>query len=144
MCKKVSKKGVQYSVTAGDKVYYNGKLTNGVTKATLNDTAFDVVDIIDRSGVPVMVMDTDRYMLKDRYVAVTKCMTTDAFDEARGKDIAKRKVLHRYNEDKVDKIDAAIADLNVVIERLERQKRIAMERMARDEKFLKDEREGKL
>ena len=128
MCKKTSKKGVQYSLTQGEGVLYNKRPTNGITKATLYDTTYDVVDIIDRSGVPVMVMDTSKY---------------EPFDAEKGKDIAKRKVLRRYNADKVAKIDMAIADLQTVIARLERQKKIATERMARDEQYLVDEHAGK-
>ena len=144
MCKK-SKKGVQYSVTmptVENKVLYNKRPTNGITKATLCDTAYDVVDIIDRSKVPVMVSDTSRYELQDHYSATTSCLATDAFDAEKGKDMAKRKVLRRYNADKIAKIDLAIEDLKVVIERLERQKKIATERMARDEQYMVDEHNG--
>lgn len=145
MCKKASKKGVQYSVTMPteeNKVLYNKRPTNGITKATLYDTSYDVVDIIDRSGVPVMVMDTSRYELQAQYSATTSCLATEPFDAEKGKDIAKRKVLRRYNSDKVAKIDLAIADFKAVIERLERQKKIATERMARDEAYLADEHAG--
>ena len=143
MCKKTSKKGVQYSLTQGEGVLYNKRPTNGITKATLYDTTYDVVDIIDRSGVPVMVMDTSKYELQPLYSATTSCLTGEPFNAEKGKDIAKRKVLRRYNADKVAKIDMAIADLQVVIARLERQKKIATERMARDEQYLVDEHEGK-
>lgn len=141
MCK--IKKGVQYSLTQGEKVRYNGAPTNGITKAVLYDTTYDVVDIIDRSRVPVMVSDTSRYELKNQYSATTSCLANEEFDAEKGKDIAKRKVLRRYNADKIAKIDLAIADLQAVIERLERQKKIATERIARDENYLEDERDGK-
>lgn len=143
MCKKTSKKGVQYSLTQGEGVLYNKRPTNGITKATLYDTTYDVVDIIDRSGVPVMVMDTSKYELQPMYSATTSCLAGEPFDAEKGKDIAKRKVLRRYNADKVAKIDMAIADLQTVIARLERQKKIATERMARDEQYLVDEHAGK-
>ena len=143
MCKKTSKKGVQYSLTQGEGVLYNKRPTNGITKATLYDTTYDVVDIIDRSGVPVMVMDTSKYELQPMYSATTSCLANEPFDAEKGKDIAKRKVLRRYNADKVAKIDMAIADLQTVIARLERQKKIATERMARDEQYLVDEHAGK-
>jgi hypothetical protein len=142
MCK--IKKGVQYSLTQGEKVRYNGAPTNGITKAVLYDTTYDVVDIIDRSRVPVMVSDTSRYELKSQYSATTSCLANEEFDAEKGKDIAKRKVLRRYNADKIAKIDLAIADLQAVIERLERQKKIATERIARDENYLEDERDGKI
>ena len=143
---KNSKRGVQYSVTMpeeGKKVLYNKRPTNGITKAMLHDTAYDVVDIIDRSRVPIMVSDTSRYELQDHYSATTSCLATDAFDAEKGKDMAKRKVLRRYNSDKIAKIDLAIADLQAVIARLERQKKIASERVARDEAFLMEEHDGK-
>ena len=145
MCKKVSKKGVQYSVTMPteeNKVLYNKRPTNGITKATLYDTTYDVVDIIDRSSVPLMVCDTSKYELQNQYSATTSCLPNETFDAEKGKDMAKRKVLRRYNSDKVAKIDMAIADLKVVIDRLERQKKIATERMARDEQYLDNERDG--
>ena len=143
---KNSKRGVQYSVTMpedGKKVLYNKRPTNGITKAMLHDTAYDVVDIIDRSRVPIMVSDTSRYELQDHYSATTSCLATDEFDAEKGKDMAKRKVLRRYNSDKIAKIDLAIADLQAVIARLERQKKIASERIARDEAFLMEEHDGK-
>ena len=136
------KKGVQYSLTQGEDVLYNKRPTNGITKATLHDTAFDVVDIIDRRKVPIMVADTTRYELQSHYSATTSCLENEAFDVEKGKDIAKRKVLRHYNSEKVAKIDLAIADLKVIIERLERQKKIATERMARDAEYLEKERLG--
>ena len=142
-----NKKGVQYSVTMPteeNKVLYNKRPTNGITKATLYDTTYDVVDIIDRSGVPVMVADTTRYELQPQYSATTSCLATETFDAEKGKDMAKRKLLHRYNSDKVAKIDMAIADLQAVIARLERQKKIATERMARDEAFMEKEHAGEV
>ena len=145
MCKKMSKRGVQYSVTMPteeNKIMYNKRPTNGITKATLYDTAYDVVDIIDRSRVPMMVSDTSRYELKDHYSATTSCLATENFDSEKGKDMAKRKVLRRYNADKIAKINLAIEDLKIVIERLERQKKIASERMARDEAYLEEEHNG--
>jgi hypothetical protein len=86
-----------------------------------------------------MVMDTSRYELRDQYSATTSCLESDEFDAEKGKDMAKRKVLRRYNSDKIAKIDLAIADLQVVIARLERQKKIASERVARDEQYLTEE-----
>jgi uncharacterized protein (DUF2344 family) len=141
-----TKRGVQYSVTRpeeGKKVLYNGAPTNGITKATLYDTTYDVVDIIDRARVPLMVADTSRYELMQQYSATTSCLANDEYDEEKGKDMAKRKVLRRYNSDKIAKIDLAIADLQAVIERLERQKKIATERVARDEAYLAEEHAGK-
>jgi hypothetical protein len=143
---KNNKRGVQYSVTRpeeGKKVLYNGKLTNGITKATLHETTYDVVDIIDRSRVPLMVADTSKYELQHQYSATTSCLATEEYNEEKGKDVAKRKVLRRYNSDKIAKIDMAIADMKVIIERLERQKKIASERIARDEAFLAEEVDGK-
>ena len=140
------KKGVQYSVTMPEKdkkVLYNGRPTNGITKAMLHDTAYDVVDIIDRSRVPLMVADTSKYELLEHYSATTSCLEGEEFDSEKGQDMAKRKVLKRYNSDKIAKIDLAIADLKIVIERLERQKKIASERIARDEAFLAEEHAGK-
>lgn len=139
MCKQ--KKGVQYSVTKGENVLYTkAKIpSNGITKATLYDTKNDVVDIINRSKVPIQVVDPKKYELQERYTATTSCLADDKFDAEKGKDVAKRKVLRRYNTDKVAKIDVAIADLKIVIARLEKQKKIATERMARDAEFLAEE-----
>jgi hypothetical protein len=127
----------------GKKVLYNGVPTNGITKATLYDTTYDVVDIIDRSRVPLMVADTSRYELQQQYSATTSCLANEEFDSEKGKDMAKRKVLRRYNSDKIAKIDLAIADMEVVIERLKRQRKIAAERVARDDAYLADEHAGK-
>ena len=140
------KKGVQYAITRPEedkKVLYNGVATNGITKATLHDTAFDVVDIIERSRVPFMVADTSKYELQHQYSATTSCLASEEYNEEKGKDMAKRKVLKRYNTDKIAKIDMAIADLEVIIERLKRQRKIASERVARDEAFLANEHAGK-
>ena len=111
------KKGVQYAVTRPEedkKVLYNGVPTNGITKATLHNTAFDVVDIIERSRVPLMVADTSKYELKPQYSATTSCLVDEKFDEEKGMDMAKRKVLKRYNTDKIAAIDVALADLEIV------------------------------
>lgn len=143
------KKGVQYSVTMptdskeGKPVLYNGKPTNGITKAMLHNTRYDVVDIINRSRVPLMVSDTSRYELNDHYSATTSCLATEEFDAEKGKDVAKRKTLRRYNWDKIAKIDVAIADLEAIIERLKRQRKIASERILRDDEYLADEHAGK-
>ena len=140
------KKGVQYAVTRPEedkKVLYNGVPTNGITKATLHNTAFDVVDIIERSRVPLMVADTSKYELKPQYSATTSCLVDEKFDEEKGMDMAKRKVLKRYNTDKIAAIDVALADLEIVRERLLRQRKIASERVARDEAYLADEHAGK-
>lgn len=138
------KKGVQYSLTQGEGILYNKRPTNGITKATLHNTAYDVVDIIERTGVPIGVLDTTRYELHPMYSATTSCLATEEFDAEKGKDIAKRKVLTRYNGDKIDKIDLAIEDLEAIIKRLKRQKKIAEERRERDKKYLKKERKGEL
>ena len=140
------KRGVQYSVTRpeeGKKVLYNGVPTNGITKATLYETTYDVVDIIERSKVPFMVADTTKYELQQQYSATTSCLEGEEFNAEKGEDIAKRKVLKRYNSDKIAKIDLAIADLQAIIARLERQRKIASERVARDEAFLEEEHSGK-
>lgn len=138
------KKGVQYAVIRGEGVKYKKtKLTNGVTKATVHNTALDVVDIIENSKTPIGVLDYRAYMLDDHYSAMTSCLPTETFDENKGKDIAKRKCLIRMNTDKIDAIDRALADLEVVKARLERQKKIASERIARDKAYLADEVAGK-
>jgi hypothetical protein len=143
MCKKTSKKGVQYSLTQGEGVLYNKRPTNGITKATLYETTYDVVDIIERSKVPFMVANTTKYELQHQYSATTSCLANEEYNEEKGKDMAKRKVLKRYNSDKIAKIDLAIADLKVIIARLERQRKIASERVARDEAFLDEEHSEK-
>jgi hypothetical protein len=102
-----------------------------------------VVDIIERSRVPLMVADTSKYELQQQYSATTSCLESEEFDAEKGQDMAKRKVLRRYNSDKIAKIDLAIADLEVVIERLKRQRKIASERIARDETYLAEEHSGK-
>ena len=71
------KKGVQYSLTQGDGILYNKRPTNGITKATLHNTTYDVVDIIERTGVPIGVLDTTRYELKPLYSATTSCLATE-------------------------------------------------------------------
>lgn len=129
------KKGVQYTVIEGKE--YHGRPTKGITEAALYDTENDVVDIIDRSKVAVSVVDVNRYKLKPEYRATTSCMETDDYDPKKGEDIAKRKLLYRYNTDKVRAINAALADLEVIEERLKRQRKIATERMKRDKKFLR-------
>ena len=144
---KNKKRGVQYSVTMPNdekKVLYNDRPTKGITKATLYETTYDVVDIIERSRVPIMVADTTKYELQSQYSATTSCLENEEFDAEKGMDMAKRKVLRRYNSDKIAKIDLAIADLKVVIERLERQKKIASERVARDDEYLAKENSGEI
>ena len=69
--------------------------------------------------------------------AYAKCSPADEYDEAKGQDVAKRKMLYHYNTDKVRAINAALADLEVIEERLKRQRKIATERMKRDKKFLR-------
>ena len=97
----------------------------------------NVIDIINRSKVAVRVVDTKKYKLKPEYKATTSCMECDEYDNEKGKDIAKRKMLYHYNSDKVRAINEALADLEVIEERLKRQRKIATERMKRDEKFLR-------
>lgn len=137
------KKGVQYAVITGEGVKYQNRETNGVTKATVPNTRFDVVNIIEHAGLPIGVMDYTAYMLKDSYSAYTSCLPTEQYDEEKGKDIAKRKALVRYNADKLAMIDAALADIDKLIEKLQRQRRIASDRIDRDLQYLRDEVDGK-
>ena len=129
------KKGVQYTVVKVKD--YHGRPTKGVTEAALYNTENDVVDIINRSKVAIHVADPKKYQLNPEYKATTSCLESDEYDEAKGQDVAKRKMLYRYNTDKVRAINAALADLEVVEERLKRQRKIATERMKRDKKFLR-------
>ena len=129
------KKGVQYTVVEGSQ--YHGRPTKGITEAALYNTEDDVIDIINRSKVAVRVVDTKKYKLKPEYKATTSCMECDEYDNEKGKDIAKRKMLYHYNSDKVRAINEALADLEVIEERLKRQRKIATERMKRDKKFLR-------
>ena len=139
-----NKKGVQYSVVRGEGIKYKKKHdSQGITKATVYNTTYDVVDIIDRAGLPIGVMDVSAYQMEDHYSATTSCLPTEQFDEAKGQDIAKRKCLLRMNADKVAKIDLALSHLEVLKARLERQKKIATERMQRDKAYLADEVAGK-
>ena len=138
------KKGVQYAVIRGEGVKYKKKTpTNGITKAIVHNTTYDVVDIIDGAGLPIGVLNTTEYELKDHYSAMTSCLPTEDFNEEKGKDIAKRKCLILMNTDKVAKIDKALAHLDILRARLERQKKIASERIARDKAYLADEVAGK-
>ena len=129
------KKGVRYTVVKVKD--YHGRPTKGVTEAALYNTENDVVDIINRSKVAVRVVDVDAYKLNPEYKATTSCLESDEYDEVKGQDVAKRKVLYRYNTDKVRMINKALADLEVIEERLKRQRKIATERMKRDKKFLR-------
>ena len=139
-----NKKGVQYSVARGEGIKYKKKhASNGITKAAVYNTTYDVVDIIDRAGLPIGIVDTRAYELEDHYSAMTSCLPEEQFDEAKGKDIAKRKCLIRMNSDKVSKIDLALAHLEILKTRLERQRKIASERMQRDIAYLADEVAGK-
>lgn len=138
------KKGVQYAVIRGDGVKYKKKIpTNGITKATVHNTAWDVVDIIENSKTAIGVLDCRAYQLADHYSAMTSCLPNEEFNEEKGRDIAKRKCLIRMNTDKVAQIDHALADLEIIKARLERQKKIASERIARDKAYLADEVAGK-
>ena len=153
------KKGVQYTFTkVGETqahkkdnkkqreeklMYHDNVPSNGITKATLYDTANDVVNIVNKHRIPLMVVDPARYALKPQYSATTSCLITDEFDEAKGMDIAKRKTLRKYNADKIAALSRMIADLKVLINALERQLKIASERVARDEAFLEEEHSGK-
>ena len=129
------KKGVQYTVVEGKQ--YHGRPTKGITEAALYNTENDVIDIINRSKVAVRVVDTKKYKLQPEYKATTSCMECDEYDSEKGKDVAKRKMLCHYNADKVRAINEALADLEVIEERLKRQRKIATERMKRDKKFLR-------
>ena len=139
-----TKKGVQYSVVRGEGVKYKKKTpTNGITKATVYNTTYDVVDIIERADLPIGILDTSAYEMKDHYSAMTSCLPSEQLDEAKGTDIAKRKCLILMNTDKIANIDKALAHLDVLRARLERQKKIASERVARDKAYLADEVAGK-
>lgn len=136
------KKGVQYSVTQQENIRRKGKPSKGVTSARLVNTANDVVDIVNNSKVPIAVVDTSKYQLPNTYHAVTSCLVTDEFDEAKGMDVAKRKLLLKYNADKLDMIDVVLADLEVVRNRLLRQRNIISSRMDADKAFLHAEVHG--
>lgn len=138
-----NKRGVQYSVTRKANLQRGGKASNGITSARLVNTENDVIDIVNKSRVPIAVVDPTKYRLPNVYHAVTSCMESDTFDEAKGMDIAKRKCLLKYNADKVEMIDQVLEDIEVVRERLLRQKSILTARMVRDTDFLNNEVYGK-
>ncbi len=134
-----NKRGVQYSVTRQEKMQRSGKPSKGITSARLVNTENDVIDIVNKSRVPLAVTDAAKYRLPNAYHAVTSCLDTDEFNEEKGRDIAKRKVLLKYNGDKVAMIDKVLADLEVVKNRLLRQRNIITSRMAKDEQYLAQE-----
>ena len=137
-----NKRGVQYAITKKDNLQRRGKASQGIITARLVNTENDVIDIINKSRVPLAVIDTAKYRIPNAYHATTSCLEGDTYDEGKGKDIAKRKCLLKYNGDKMEKIDEALADLEVVRERLLRQRGIISSRMARDEEFLHNEIHG--
>lgn len=140
MCKKHAKSGVKYNITQGEKVVRrDGAQTQGITTAKLCNTRYDVVDLVNKSRTPFVVTDESRYVLPDCYEASTSCLMTDTYNEEKGKNIAKMKCLLKYNADKLEKIDLALADLEVVQKRLLRQKEIVTSRMARDKAALAEE-----
>ena len=138
-----NKRGVQYSVTRQDNLQRGGKPSQGITSARLVNTENDVIDIVNNSKVPVMIVDGRKYRIANSYHATTSCLATDSYDEGKGKDIAKRKCLLKYNADKIEKIDEVLADLEVVRNRLLRQRGILSSRMAKDMDYLDAEVSGK-
>ena len=138
-----NKRGVQYSVTRQANLQRGGKPSNGITTARLVNTENDVVDIVNNSRVPIMIADGSKYRIANTYHATTSCLASDTYDEDKGKDVAKRKCLLKYNADKIEKIDEVLADLEVVRNRLLRQRGILSSRMAKDIEYLDAEVCGK-
>ena len=138
-----TKRGVQYSVTRQANLQRSGKPSQGITSARLVNTENDVIDIVNNSKVPFVIADGSKYRIANTYHATTSCLTSDTFDEEKGKDVAKRKCLLKYNADKIAKIDEVLADIEVVRNRLIRQRNILSSRMAKDLDFLDAEVSGK-
>lgn len=136
------KKGVQYSVTQRENLHRKGRPSKGITSARLVNTENDVIDIVNNSKVPFVISDGSKYRIANTYHATTSCLTSDPYDESKGKDIAKRKCLLKYNSDKIEKIDEVLADIEVIQRRLLRQRDILSTRMARDVEYLQKEVNG--
>ena len=137
-----NKRGVQYSVTRQDNLQRGGKPSQGITTARLVNTENDVINIVNNSKVPIMVADGSKYRIANTYHATTSCLEADTYDENKGKDISKRKCLLKYNADKIAKIDEVLADIEVVRNRLLRQRGILSSRMAKDIEYLDTEVSG--
>ncbi len=139
MCKKSVKSGVKYNIATGNVSRRDGVPSQGITTAKLCNTRYDVVNLLNNSKAPFAVTDESRYVLPDCYAASTSCLMTDTYNEEKGKTIAKQKCLLKYNADKLEKIDLALADLEVIRKRLLTQKEIITGRMTRDKAALAEE-----
>lgn len=125
---------VKYNVNK-DAKYLNGRPVNGVIKARLDNTSYDVANLIGKMA-PIVPTDVSRYMLKDMYFAKTGCSLSDTYDEERGKEIAKKKMMVKYDRDKIDALNLAIYDLENVLSYLKHQLAVSENRIARNSEFL--------
>lgn len=116
------KKGIQYSQHTGERMKRKGRPdSKGVTKATLNGTGNDVLNILHSRKSPVMFVNKGKYTMRPQYTATTSCLMDDEFIPERGKEIAKAKLMYRYNKDKLEKLSKAMEDLQKLQETLARQ-----------------------
>ena len=85
--------------------------------ALLQNTDFDAICKIRKNLCQsnIVVWDESKYKMKHFYRAVAKCHGEDVFDEERGKEIAKKKLLDKYYSDFDAKIDSVGNEIKNVL-----------------------------
>ena len=121
---------VKYNVQK-DATRLNGREVNGVIKATLDNTKYDVVNMVCKMA-PLVPVHPERYMLRDAYFAKTGCSVCDEYNEELGKSIAKKKMMMKYDLDKMGALLNALDDIEAVHAYLMHQLQMSVERYERN------------
>lgn len=93
-------------------IKYNVIEGQGKVVAKIEGNKYDVLNVIQKSFGDLMVIgNPERYALKDVYKGVAKCHPEDVFSIEEGKDIAKARVLEKYNRDFTKKLMLFVDDM---------------------------------
>lgn len=116
-------------------VKYHVDAENGIVVASLEGVEYDAACVINKylggskmsvdevkelkkQGANIAIFEDNR--IKNKYVGVARCHADDTFDEEKGKEIARKRMLIKYNKDKSEVICRNLYELSLLMENLER------------------------
>ena len=87
--------------------------------ATLNNCEADAFYTIRKRLPQYIEIDAYMFMIKPAYKAIVKCHPDDEFDAAIGEEIARKRVIAKYNRDMARLLKKVSADLRESVSKIE-------------------------
>lgn len=116
------------------KVNYKVNKDVGLVVATMDDVRYDAACVINKcyggekigadevlelSKAGIVIPEMEENTIRNKFVGVAKCHEEDSFDETTGMDIARRRMLIKYNKEKLAIVQAHIDRIEEILDKLE-------------------------